>query len=235
MGTAESLTGGMPRRVLSEADYESGLTFGPQPSCNGMHWMGALPASGGSIEWLRTMLADPYVSYEHLLALLNRAGPGPCPILYFPYLAGAQAPQPDPGARGAFVGLTAAHNASDLALAVIQGAAYEMERVRQAAEGMAGPIDEVIVAGGGVRIRRWLQIKADVAGHPLVVSPHAEAALLGAALLAGAGAGMYDSLDRAVAGVNARRGSVVEPDLVDHRAHRRLLDGPFRRAAGAAA
>ena len=41
------------------------------------------------------MLADPYVSYEHLLSLLDRAPAGPSPILYFPYLAGAQAPQPD--------------------------------------------------------------------------------------------------------------------------------------------
>ena len=120
-----------------------------------------------------------------------------------------------------------------------------MERVRQAADAMAGPIDEVIVAGGGgTRIRRWLQIKADVAGHPLVVSPHAEAAALGAALLAGVGAGMYDSLDRAVAGdrLAALRGSVVEPDLVDHRAApaaaRRtltwMLQAPLREASAAA-
>jgi xylulokinase len=232
MGTAESLVGGMARRGLTEDDYASGLTFGPLPAGDGLHWMGALSASGGSIEWLRTMLADPHVSYDHLLNLLTRAEPGPSPILYFPYLAGAQAPDPNPGARGAFVGLTARHTASDLALAVIQGAAYEMERVRRAGERLTGPIDELVVVGGGARIRRWLQIKADVAGRPVTVSPHTEASLLGAALLAGVGAQAYDSLSAAVAAVNAERGTVIEPDMVDHRAHRRLLDGPYSALQG---
>jgi sugar (pentulose or hexulose) kinase len=249
MGTAESLVGAMPARCLTEADYASGLTFGPlpeagdggapsphAPKANGpevrLHWMGALAASGGSIEWLRTMLADPHVSYDHLLNLLSRAEPGPSPILYFPYLAGAQTPDPDPAARGAFVGLTARHSASDLALAVIQGAVYEMERVRRAAEQLTGPIDELTVVGGGARIRRWLRIKADVAGRPVTISPHEEAALLGAALLAGAGAGAYDSLAAAVDAVNAERGAAVEPDMVDHRAHRRLLDGPYAALQG---
>jgi sugar (pentulose or hexulose) kinase len=217
----------MARRCLTREDYASGLTFGPQPGGKWLHWMGALSASGGSIEWLRTMLADPYVSYDHLLNLLARAEPGPSPILYFPYLAGAQAPDPDPAARGAFVGLTARHTASDLALAVIQGAAYEMERVRRAAEQLTGAVDEIIVVGGGARIRRWLQIKADVAGRPVTVSPHEEAALLGAALLAGAGAGVYESAPAAVAAANVARGESIQPDLVDHRAHRRLLDGPY--------
>ncbi len=237
MGTAESLVGGMARRGLTREDYASGLTFGPQPGMDDatrsrLHWMGALSASGGSIEWLRTMLADPHVSYDHLLNLLSRAEPGPSPILYFPYLAGAQAPDPDPAARGAFVGLTARHTASDLALAVIQGAAYEMERVRAAAERLTGAIDELVIVGGGARIRRWLQIKADVAGRPVTVSPHEEAALLGAALLAGTGAGAYDSIAAAVETANRERGETILPDMVDHRAHRRLLDGPYAALQG---
>lgn len=235
MGTAESLVGGMPRRPLTAEDEASGLTFGPlvgDESAVALHWMGALSASGGSIEWLRTLLADPHVSYEHLLNLLSRAGPGPSPILYFPYLAGAQAPDPDPAARGAFVGLTARHTASDLALAVIQGAAYEMERVRRAAERLTSAIDELVIVGGGARIRRWLQLKADVAGRPVIVSPHEEAALLGAALLAGVGAGAYASSRAAVEAVNAARGTLIEPDLVDHRAHGRLLDGPYATLQG---
>ena len=237
MGTAESLVGAVPRRKLTRCDYASGLTFGPLPgddvaAAPRLHWMGALSASGGSIEWLRTMLADPHVSYDHLLNLLSRADPGPSPILYFPYLAGAQAPDPDPAARGAFVGLTARHTASDLALAVIQGAAYEMERVRRAAEEIAGPVDELIVVGGGARIRRWLQIKADVAGRPVTVASHREAALLGAALLAGADAGLCADVNEAVEAANAQRRTLIEPDLVDHRAHRRLLDGPYAALQG---
>lgn len=230
MGTAESMTGAMPQRDLTEADCRSGLLFGPHVVPGTLHWMGALSAAGGSVEWLRTMLADPYVSYEHLLNLLSRAPDGPSPILYFPYLAGAQAPEPDASARGAFFGLKMSHTASDLALAVLQGATYEMERIRRSAAAIAGPLDDIVVTGGGTRIRRWLQLKADVAGVPLAISPHREAAALGAALLAGVGAGVFAGHEEAQAAANRGSGErvqTVQPDPVDHRLHQRLLDGPY--------
>lgn len=230
MGTAESMVGAMDPRGLTLADMDSGLVFGPHVVPEALFWLGALAASGGSIEWLRSMLADPYVSYEHLLGLLARAPAGPAPILYFPYLAGAQAPQPDGGARGAFVGLTANHTASDLALAVLQGAAYEMERIRRTAESVAGPVDRIVAAGGGTRIRRWLQLKADVSGKPIVVSQHAEAAALGAALLAGVGGGIYRDHAEAHAALGLDEqgeGEAIQPDPVEHRLHLRLLQGPY--------
>ncbi|MGE5601721.1 MAG: FGGY-family carbohydrate kinase [Nitrososphaerales archaeon] len=231
MGTAESIVGALPQRELTRTDFEAGLVFGPHIAADTFFWMGALSASGGSIEWLRTMLADPYVSYEHLLSLLARAPAGPSSILYFPYLAGAQAPQPDGSARGAFVGLKASHTASDLALAVLQGTAYEVERIRRSAASIAGPIDDVVAVGGGTRIRRWLQIKADVSGRPIVASPHAEATALGAALLAGLGAGVYrDEADSRARVENApfgERSTVFQPDPVEHRLHVRLLEGPY--------
>ncbi len=230
MGTAESMLGALPPRALTSAEYESGLVFGPHVVPDMLYWMAALSSSGGSIEWLRTMLADPYVSYEHLLNLLARAPAGPSPILYFPYLTGAQAPEPDNRARGAFVSLRANHTASDLALAVLQGAAYEMERIRRAAEQVAGPIDTITAVGGGTRIGRWLKIKADVAGKPFIIYPHAEAASLGAALLAGIGAGVlpeWSATTERASEPNAASERIVQPDPVEHRLHVRLLDGPY--------
>lgn len=236
MGTAESIAGALPPRDLTTADFDAGLVFGPHVIPGALCWMGALSASGGSIEWLRTMLADPYVSYEHLLNLLVRAPAGPSPILYFPYLAGAQAPQPDAGARGAFVGLKASHTASDLSLAVLQGAAYEVERIRQSAEAIMGPIDDIVTVGGGSRIRRWLQIKADVAGKRVLAPRQVEATALGAALLAGVGAGVFRNHAEVQARLDAARAAdpppVVEPDPVEHRLHARLLHGPYADLQG---
>ncbi len=139
------------------------------------------------------------------------------------------------------MGLRANHSASDLALAVLQGAAYEVERIRQVAESLTGPIEEIIAVGGGSRIRRWVQIKADVAGRPIYVPAQAEATALGAALLAGVGAGVFTGHDevqgllrqatsREADETDARAGrrtGVVKPDPVEHRLHTRLLDGPY--------
>lgn len=47
--------------------------------------------------------------------------------------------------------------------------------------------------GGGARSKSWLQVKADITGIPVVTPKMTEAAGLGAALLAGAGAGLFSS------------------------------------------
>jgi xylulokinase len=60
-------------------------------------------------------------------------------------------------------------------------------------------IDELHAVGGGARSPLWLQLKADICQIPLRVPRVTEAACLGAALLAGAGAGTYPDLATAVA------------------------------------
>jgi len=60
-------------------------------------------------------------------------------------------------------------------------------------------IQELHAVGGGARSSLWLQLKADICRVPLRVPQVTEAACLGAALLAGAAAGIYPDLAAAVA------------------------------------
>jgi len=212
MGTAEALMGAFPSRLLGEADYQSGLVFGCHlvPGLN--YWMGGLSASGGSVEWLRDILGDTPLSYADLDDLLAQASPGPTGILYFPYLAGSGSPHADVRLRGAFVGLDAAHGRVELAKAVLEGTAYEMEFIRRRAEQVFGThIDRMAVTGGGARNQAWMQIKADVTGCRLEVPAMPEATLLGAALIAGIGVGLYAGAAEALAALGARESAVYEP------------------------
>jgi DNA-binding GntR family transcriptional regulator len=59
-------------------------------------------------------------------------------------------------------------------------------------------IEGLHAVGGGARSALWLALKADICGLPLRVTAVTEAACLGAALLAGVGAGVYASLAEAV-------------------------------------
>ena len=73
---------------------------------------------------------------------------------------------------------------------------------------MAGPVTEAIVFGGGAKSPLWREIIADVTGLPLAWTPSVETACLGAAMLAGIGAGVYASFDEArtqMVGMAARR------------------------------
>ena len=72
------------------------------------------------------------------------------------------------------------------------------------------------VLGGGQRNNLWLQIKADVTGRPVEVVQHPEVTLMGAALLAGVGAGIYRNAEEAVASIEVPV-TRLEPDPAAHQ------------------
>ena len=223
MGTAETLVGTFEARPLTEADFATGLIFGPYVQSDRLFWMSALSASGGSVEWLRGLLADPPLTYAQLDALLNETPAEPTDILYFPYLRGSGAPHPDPEARGAFIGLTDIHTRGAMVQAVLEGTAYEMEAGRAAAEARTGsPIRRIVAAGGGTRNPHWVQIKADVAGRPIEILAVKAATVLGAALLAGLGIGIFADGTSAQASVRGLSGKRYVPNLVRHRRYQTL-------------
>ncbi|QHT61121.1 carbohydrate kinase [Paenibacillus lycopersici] len=231
MGTAETLVGVMDDRELTEEDFHSGLAFGCHPAAGRRFWMGGLSASGGSVEWFRSVWSDPPMSYEQLLQLLtersdhHHAGT-PTGILYFPYLSGSGAPEPDARARAAFIGLNAEHGLPDMLTALLEGTAYEMEWIRRAGEKATNAsIQELILTGGGTHNPVWLQTKANVSGCLLRNPELPEAALTGAAMLAGVGAGVYADIEQAAASVSASHGhQVVLPQERSHAQYKVLFE-----------
>jgi xylulokinase len=228
MGTAEAILGVTPERPLGEPEFRSGFAFGCH-AVPGMHyWLGGLSASGGSVEWLRGILGGCPLSHRQVRALLAQAGEAPTGILYFPYVAGRGSPHSDGAQRGAFVGLRASHGQMDLLKAVLEGTAYEVESILRAARAAMGEEAGVIlVTGGGARLEPWLQIKADVSGCRLAVPDLPEATLLGAALTAGVGAGIWSSHREALDGLRQSGGRFVEPDPGRHETYRRLYEQGF--------
>ena len=228
MGTAEALLGALEQPPAPAAALTSGLTFGLLPLGGRWYWLGGLSASGGSLDWLRSILGDPPLSYAQLQALQESLGAEPGELLYLPYLAGSGAPLPSPAARGAVIGLAAGPTRADRLRAVLEGTAYQLESIRRAAAGLTGrPVDTIAVAGGGARNRRWLQIKADVYGAALDALDDDEATLLGAALVAGVGCGVYRDSAEALAVAANRPSTRVAPDLSRHARYAARFDRDF--------
>jgi sugar (pentulose or hexulose) kinase len=228
MGTAEVLIGALAPGPLGAAERCSGLTFGIMPPTGAHYWLGGLSSSGGSLDWLRGILGEPALTYEAIQSLQQTLPRDPGDLLYLPYLAGSGAPLPNPAARGAFIGLAAGHTRADLLRAVFEGTAYQLEAIRRAAGRIAGhPVDRIVAAGGGTRNPRWLQIKADVYGVPVEALAADEAALLGAALIAGVGCGVYRTADEALAVASAQHRLPVEPDAARHRAYAARFEQEF--------
>jgi xylulokinase len=228
MGTAEALLGTLDPRPLTQADFASGLSFGCHvvPGCN--YWLGGLSASGGSIEWLREMFGKDQITYRQIDELLEPADYSPVDILYFPYLLGSSSSSLNrtlSTSKAAFIGLDARHRQIDLFKAVLQGTAYEMERIRRTAEQLtASTIERMLAAGGGTRNKYWMQVKADVSNCVLEISPFTEVTLLGAAMVAGIGTGVFSSADEAISAMVPRVIETFLPDAHRHRQHRRLYE-----------
>jgi xylulokinase len=220
MGTAEALVGSLDKKSLGQREYRSGLVFGCHVAGGGYYWMGGMSASGGSLNWVCRVLSDPPLSYHELEEILGEANAEPTGIFYFPYLAGSGSPHTDIHVRGAMVGLTIDHPRAELVMAVLEGTAYEAEFIRQAAQKIIGKkIKSITTAGGGTQLGRWMQIKADISGCVIKVMHMSEAALLGAAIVAGLGVGLYADVDQAQARLDSGSNRTYRPEPSRHRTY----------------
>ena len=78
---------------------------------------------------------------------------------------------------------------------------------------------EIIAVGGATRNKFWMQNKADILGRDFNVPVNLdEAACLGAALLAGVGAGVYAN-DADAASRTYKAGDAYKPDMAKHEAY----------------
>ena len=175
------------------------------------HLMGVMLSAAGSLRWYRDTLA-PGSSYDDLLRPAEEVPPGCEGLLFLPYLTGERTPHPDPLARGAFVGLTLRHGMPHMTRAVLEGVAFGLRDSFSLLQATGlGAVQQVRVSGGGGRSRLWRQILADVLGVELVTVNTVDAAAYGAALLAGVGAGIWESVPAACQ-ATVRTGEAVQPD-----------------------
>jgi xylulokinase len=117
--------------------------------------------------------------------------------MVLPHFAGSGTPTFDTRSRGAILGLTFAHTRADITKAILEGLCFELAINLDLLREGGVRIDELRAIGGGARSDLWLQLKADVTGIPVVRPRITEAACWGAALLAGAAAGVFDDVSRA--------------------------------------
>ena len=82
-------------------------------------------------------------------------------------------------------------------------------------------IDEIVFAGGASKGELWSQIVADVTGCRVKIPKVTEATALGAAMAAGVGAGIYESISE-VAKKLVVWNKVYEPNISNHNAYNKI-------------
>jgi len=157
--------------------------------------------SGIVLKWFRDTFpspADRKEGYRELLQLASQVPPGAEDLLALPHFTGTACPDFNSQARGAFVGISFKHKRAHFIRALVESIAFMLRGNIDLLKSLSIPVNKVESLGGAAKSNFWLQIKADVLNLPVDLPECSEAASLGAAILAGVGAGVYKDIDEAI-------------------------------------
>ncbi|KHD38712.1 xylulose kinase [Clostridium acetobutylicum] len=173
---------------------------------NKWHIMGVTQGAGLSLNWFkRTFCAKEILEskeaginiYDLLTEKASQSKPGSNGIIYLPYLMGERTPHIDPNVKGAFLGISLINNHNDFVRSILEGVGFSLKNCLDIIENMKVNIEEIRVSGGGAESSIWRQILSDIFNYELTTVKASEGPALGVAILAGVGAGIYNSVEEA--------------------------------------
>jgi xylulokinase len=160
---------------------------------------GITDSGGGSLKWFKDSFCQEEVAqarasngevYDILNELAAAVVPGSEGLLFYPYLMGERT-LGTPYARGIFFGITPRHGKGAMVRAIMEGITFELKRTLEIVESAGHSIEAVYHSGGGAYSDLWSQIKADIYQKPVHTFETSEGGILGSAILAGVGVGVY--------------------------------------------
>jgi len=151
---------------------------------------GAIFVTGAAVQWLRDGLG--LISAAAETAAVAATVPDSGGVVFVPALTGLGAPHWDPDARGAILGITRGTTRAHLVRATLEAIAYEVRDVIEVMTAEAGLAVPVLTVDGGASANDLLcQLQATELGIPVERPEIRETTGLGAAFLAGLGAGVW--------------------------------------------
>jgi gluconokinase len=174
---------------------------------------GALNNAALPLDWMQSNLFDIDLQDESLLQITNEP-----PLFSLPYLTGERDSKIGPYASGVFFGIRRSHSRKDFARSLLEGVAYSMHYIYDALLENNLHLKEIRMGGGGVNIKVWPQIFADVLGVPVTVSSVNEMALVGSSMLALTTGAVFKDLNEASEKM-LKESKRIEPDKKSMSVH----------------
>src|SRR5437899_12669696 len=157
---------------------------------------GAIFVTGAALQWLRDGLGIIQSAAE--AGPLAESIPDTGGVYLVPAFVGLGAPYWDPYARGTIVGLTRGTGRAHVVRAAVEAMAFQTRDGVEAVERDSGKkLRELRVDGGAAVMYVLCQLQSDLLGIPVRRPKLTETTALGAAYLAGLGAGLWRESDLA--------------------------------------
>jgi xylulokinase len=133
-------------------------------------------------------------------------------LITLPYWSGVMNPHWNPNGRGCFIGLSGGHKPVHLYRSILEGMCLDQAQATSGVEKETGlQVKRFVAIGGGASSPLWTQMLADATGKQVAISETVEASALGAAMIAGYGAGWFASFGEAAQAMSGKT-KIVEPD-----------------------
>ncbi|MBC8336555.1 MAG: hypothetical protein H8E29_14935 [Anaerolineales bacterium] len=178
-----------------------------------MYITGGMTKCGGdSVKWLIENFYRGYENDPRVFAKIETEASlspiGANGVTFMPYLIGMGTPSPTKVAQGAFFGLGRHHERADFARAVLEGTVFALKDIGETFDNLGISWDHLSFTGGGSKNSVWRQIVADILGKPLS-GAHSDS-VLGVALVAATGVGLFETIKDAVQAMLSKK-FYVEP------------------------
>ena len=171
---------------------------------------GSVFVAGALVQWLRDELG--LVERSEDIEALAASVPDSAGVVVVPAFTGLGAPDWDPHARGAILGLTRGTTKAHIARAALEAIALSSTELIAAMNAdLPAPITTLRVDGGAARNDLLMQLQANFAGIPVVRPRNIETTAMGAAFLAGLEAGIWANRDEISAMADDER--TFEPQM----------------------
>lgn len=155
---------------------------------------GAAECAGSAVQWMKNQLGliQSYEELENLVATVNSSAG----TYFVPALSGLFAPYWNNQAKGVLVGLTQHTTKAHIARAVLEGICFRTaEIIKALQQDLEKSVKTLSVDGGMTKNEFFIKQQVEIAGVSMEVPEEKDLTALGAALVAGIGAGVYKDLN----------------------------------------
>lgn len=198
MGTQLCATPVFSPRPAAQAMIERGMNT-EHHAIAGQYVSFIYNQGGALVKWFRDTFAQAENRqaraagqnlYPHLFAELPDE---PTSLLVLPHFTTTGPPRYIHDSSGVIAGLKLETTRGEILKGIVEGATFYLRACFESLPGTGIEIRELAAAGGGSQSDAWVQLSADILGRPITRSRVHEAGALGAAILAGAGCGIFAS------------------------------------------
>ncbi|MBU4439852.1 MAG: xylulose kinase, partial [Firmicutes bacterium] len=175
--------------------------------------------AASSYRWARDELAEIEVAFGKKIGMdpyevmdyhIQKSPVGSKGIVFMPFLTGSGYPYWNPEAKGIFAGITFAHSKSDMIRSVMEGITLESKDMYENMKKSGVILKQLAITGGATKSEAWRQIIADMFGVPIRKLEIPDATIVGAAVIAGVGAGWFKDVTEGVSSM-VRYQETIEP------------------------